>query len=154
MFDFDNIKNLIVGTGTILVAYFAPIQDMIFCIFFVFLLNFMTGLISGIRISNEKFNLRKFFRCIIESLVYYSLVAAIFVVGDHMDNKEGALQCITGITYAIIYFYTVNGLRNLHLLMPQSKGLGFIYYVVSLEGVKRIPYLENYMKKEGTDGKY
>lgn len=154
MFDFDNIKNLIVGTGTILAAYFSPIQDMIFCIFFVFLLNFLTGLISGIRINEEKFNLKKFFRCVIESLIYYSLVAIIFIVGDHMDNQDGALQCITGITYAIIYFYAVNGLRNLHMLMPHSKGLGFIYYVVSLEGIKRIPYLDSYIKKGETDGKY
>lgn len=152
MFDFENIKNLFVGTVTVLAAYFAPIQNMIFCILFVFLLNFLVGLISGIRVNDEKFSLKKFFRCIVESMVYYLLVAAIFVVGDHMQNQGGALQCITGITYAIIYFYAVNGLRNLHLLMPQSKGLGFIYYVVSLEGIKRIPYLDDYLKKGGQNG--
>ena len=145
---FDTIRNLLITISSILIGYFAPLKDVVFVIFFVFLLNCVFGLIAGVGVQGEKFSLKKFFRCIMETLVFYIIVLSVYLVGEKMGNPEGAIQCISGLVYAIIYFYFVNILRNSHKLLPKSKGIKFMYYVLSFEIIKKIPYLQEYQEKE------
>ena len=143
---FDTIKNLLITITSVLIGYFAPLKDIVFVIFFVFLLNCIFGLIAGVGVQGERFSLKKFFRCILETLVFYVIVLSIYLVGEKMGNSEGAVQCISGVVYAIIYFYAVNILRNAHKLLPKSKGLKFLYYVLSFEIIKKIPYLQQFQE--------
>ena len=144
----DTIKNLIVTVISLLAGYFAPLKDIIFVIFFVFLLNCFFGLFAGVGVQNEKFNLKKFFRCIMETLVFYVIVLSIYLVGEKMGNESGALQCISGVVYAIIYFYAVNILRNIHVLLPRNRWVKFLFYVLSFEIIKKIPYLQQFQEKK------
>ena len=144
---FDTIKNLLITIASVVIGYFAPLKDIVFVIFFVFLLNCLFGLIAGVGVQGEKFSLKKFFRCIMETLVFYIIVLSIYLVGEKMGNPSGAIQCISGVVYAIIYFYFVNILRNAHKLLPKSKGIKFIFYVLSFEIIKKIPYLQQYQEK-------
>lgn len=144
---FDTIRNLLITISSILIGYFAPLKDVVFVIFFVFLLNCVFGLIAGVGVQGEKFSLKKFFRCIMETLVFYIIVLSVYLVGEKMGNPEGAIQCISGLVYAIIYFYFVNILRNANKLLPKSKGIKFMYYVLSFEIIKKIPYLQEYQEK-------
>ena len=145
---FDTIRNLFATIASVLVGYFAPIKDVVFVIFFIFLLNCLFGLLAGVTVEGERFNLKKFFRCIMETLVFYVIVLSIYLVGEKMGNQPGALQCISGVAYAIIYFYAVNILRNAHKLLPKSKGIKFLYYVLSFEVIKKIPYVQEYLENE------
>lgn len=142
----DTIRNLIVTIASVVVGYFAPLRDVVFVIFFIFLLNCIFGLVAGVGVQGERFSIRKFFRCILETLVFYVIVLSIYVVGEKMGNPSGALQCISGVVYAIIYFYSVNILRNCHKLFPTSKGIKFMYYVLSFEVIRKIPYLAQYQE--------
>ena len=94
---------------------------------------------------------KKAFRCIIEAMVFFLLIAAIYFIGDHKGNPDGALQCVSFITYSIFYFYGVNILRNLKLMATSGtafyKVVSFLYYVVSVEFIKHIPFLTNYQKE-------
>lgn len=145
----NTIRNLIVTIFSVVIGYFAPLKDIIFVIFFVFLLNCLFGLVAGIGVENERFNLKKFFRCILETAVFYVIVLSIYLIGEKMGNPSGALQCISGVVYAIIYFYSVNILRNAHKLLPKSKVIKFLYYVLSFEVIKKIPYLKQYQENAG-----
>lgn len=145
---FDTVKNLIITIVSVLIGYFAPLKDIVFVIFFIFLLNCIFGLLAGVGVENEKFNLKKFFRCIMETLIFYVIVLSIFVIGEKMGNLSGALQCISGVVYAIIYFYAVNILRNTHKLLPKSRVIKFLFYVLSFEVIKKIPYLQQYQEKK------
>ena len=142
---FNTIKNLIISITSLLIGYFAPLKNIVFVIFFVFLLNCIFGLIAGVGVQGEKFSLKKFFRCIMETMVFYVIVLSVYLVGEKMGNASGALQCISGVVYAILYFYTVNILRNIHKLLPKSKSIKFLFYVLSFEVIKKIPYLQQYM---------
>ena len=137
-------RNAIVTLLSVTLAYFAPISDMVFVIFYLFLFNMLAGMIAGMVVNDESFKLRKFFHCILETFVLYVIVLSVFCLGEKMHNTDGAMQCISGIVYAIVYFYSVNILRNLKLLLPDSRPISFLYYVVSFEIVKRIPYLQNF----------
>ena len=144
----NTIRNLVITIFSVLVGYFAPLKDIVFVIFFIFLLNCLFGLLAGVGIQGEKFSLKKFFRCIVETLVFYVIVLSIYVIGEKMGNPDGAIQCISGVVYAIIYFYSVNILRNSHTLIPKSKVLQFLYYVLSFEVIKKIPYLQQFQEKK------
>ena len=147
---YDTLRNLIITITSVLVGYFAPLKDVVFVIFFVFLLNCLFGLVAGVGVQGEKFSLKKFFRCIMETLVFYVIVLSIYLVGEKMGNPDGAIQCISGVVYAIIYFYFVNILRNAHKLLPKSKGIKFLFYVLSFEMIKKIPYLQHYQEHAET----
>lgn len=144
----DNIlngtKNILATLFSVAMAYFAPIQDMVFTIFFLFLVNCIVGMITGMLVEKEGFRLRKFVHCIAETLAFYLIVVCLFVVGRNMDNMNGAMQAIGGVIYSIIYFYSVNVLRNLTYIFPESRTLIFLYWMVSIEFIKKIPALQRF----------
>lgn len=143
-----SIRNLLASVFSVMFAYFAPIQNMVFVIFFVFAINCTAGMIAGIVAKHERFNLKKFFHCMLETFVFYIIVLSVFTIGEKMRNLDGAIQCITGVVYAILYFYGVNTLRNINMLFPESKVIRFLYYVLSFEVVKKIPYMQQFVNKE------
>lgn len=144
----ENNNSLLGTVIASLVAYLSPIGNMVFCLTFVFILNFIVGLISGMRLEKEAFNFRKFLICMLENMVYYVTVSSVFTIGEKMGNMDGALQCVSVITYSIIYFYAANLFRNLHKLFPNAKPIEFIYYVICFEFVKHIPYMDNFLKEK------
>ena len=146
---FTPLKSVLVTALCAVGAFFAPIANLIFAIFIIFLLNCIAGLVADIAISRKKFDLKKFFHCLFETMVFYVIIMAIYVIGDKLLNMEGAIQCSTVIVYAILYFYSVNILRNCHLLFPDSKTLKFLYFVMSFEIIKKIPYMERFKENEG-----
>ena len=141
---FNGIKNCIVMIISFLMSYFAPIEDLVFTIFFIFLVNCVVGMISGIVVSGEGFSFKKFTRCLFETFAFYAIVVCAFVIGKHVGNMDGAMHVIGGVVYAIIYFSGVNILRNLTLLFPDSKTLLFLYWIVSFECLKKIPILKRF----------
>ena len=150
---YTSIRNLLASVFSVMFAYFAPIQNMVFVIFFVFAINCMAGMIARIVAKHERFNLKKFFHCMLETFVFYVIVLSVFTIGEKMRNLDGAIQCITGVVYAILYFYGVNTLRNLNILFPESKVIRFLFYVLSFEVVKKIPYMQQFINKEKEGGK-
>ena len=150
---YTSIRNLLASVFSVMFAYFAPIQNMVFVIFFVFAINCMAGMIAGIVAKHERFNLKKFFHCMLETFVFYDIVPSVFTIGQKMRNLDGAIQCITGVVYAILYFYGVKTLRNLNILFPESKVIRFLFYVLSFEVVKKIPYMQQFINKEKEGGK-
>lgn len=146
----DYIKNLIVGLITSLAAYLNPIHGEMQSLLYVFALNFLCGLIAGLLINKESFSFKKAWKCVVETTVLFVLICAIYFIGEHKGNAQGALQCVSFITYSVFYFYGVNILKNLKLILPTGsnawKVIAFLYYVVSVEFVKKVPYLTNYLK--------
>ena len=74
----DYMKNLFVGLLTGLAAYLNPISGDIKSLVALFFFNFLFGLAAGLLANNESFSLKKAFRCIIEAMVFFLLVAAIY----------------------------------------------------------------------------
>lgn len=148
----ETIKAAIVGAFSALAAYLSPISSVLFSILYVFLLNFAFGYLSGLA-KGESFSLRKAFTAVKEASIFFLVVASVYIIGEKMGDNKGALQCITAVTYAITYFYAVNIFKNLSKLFPSSRGISFLYYVLSMEFIKKIPFMENFVKQEKADGK-
>ena len=132
-------------------AYLNPISGEIKSLIAVFALNFICGLLTALLINHESFSFKKAWRCIVEATIFFVLVSCIYFIGEHKGNPEGALQCVSFITYSVFYFYGVNILRNIKEILPNSsngyKVVAFLHYVLSVEFIKNIPYLTNYLQK-------
>lgn len=128
----------------------APIHDILIACMLVFAINFVAGVSAGVFKQHEGFAFKKAFNCILEGMVISSLIAFVLIIGDKIDNHEGAMSAISIIVYALIYFYGVNTLKNLTRIFPKSKLFDFLYYVLSFEVIKNLPYLENYRNHKNT----
>lgn len=143
----DNIRSLVGCIVSAVFAYFAPVESIFLGVAWVFVVNFVFGLLNGIVVKNEIFSFRKAFSCFVEAMVLYVLMSTIFLVGDRVGNQDGAMQCITAVVYALIYFYAVNILRNIKGLFPGNKTIRFLYWILSVEFVKEIPFVGEYLSK-------
>lgn len=145
----DYIKGLVVGFITSVAAYLNPISGEIQGLIALFAINFMAGLVADILIEKDGFSFKKAFHCITEATAFFALICTIYYIGEHKGNAAGALQCISFITYSILWFYGVNILKNLKQIFKPAtvagKVFNFLYYVLSVEFLKKIPYLENYL---------
>lgn len=147
----ENFKALVVCVFTGLMAYLNPISGDLISMLVIFLLNFCFGLLAAIIVNDEEFKFKKAFRCVSEATIFFLLVCAIFFIGKQKGNIDGALQCVSFVSYSVFYFYGVNMLRNLKLLFPNSRAIAFLYDILSIEFAKKIPGLNNYLGKEVSD---
>lgn len=146
---FEQIKSFIVGIVMAVLAYLKPIEGELWSLFLVFFLNFVFGYLSGMIAKGEDFSIRKAFRCIGEAAVFFILCTAIYAIGRLKGQMTGAVQCVSFITYTIIYFYSTNVLKNLKLVFREGTApwsvVSFLYYVLRFEFIKRIPLLNDYL---------
>ena len=105
--------------------------------------------------NNEDFNFKKALRCIGEAAVFFVLCMAVYAVGKFKGQHQGAIQCVSFITYAIMYFYSLNILKNCKKIFKEETApwfvVSFLYYILRFKFVEKIPYLEDYLnvaKKE------
>ena len=73
------IRNVITSLIGITLAYIAPIKDMVFVMFLLFVLNMVMWLVAGIVVNNEKFKFKKFFHCLLE--IFFLDVLSLFFLG-------------------------------------------------------------------------
>ena len=153
----DYLRNLIIGLITSITAYLSPIDGEMKSLLIIFSLNFLFGLLAGLLIDKEGFSFKKAWKCVIEATIIFVLICSIYFIGREKGNPEGALQCVSFVSYSVLYFYSVNILKNLkNLAPPQSicyRAVAFLYYVVSVEFVKKIPYLPQYLKVNQDESK-
>lgn len=147
---FDDIRALFVGVISAIISFFSPITDYVFALTIVFFANFWAGLITDI-ISGNNFSFKKFKSCIIETTVYFLLIFGIYSVGHFTHKPEGAIQCASGVMFVIIYYYATNIFRNLTILIPNSKPISLIYYVLSFEILQKYPILKRFSEKVEKD---
>jgi len=99
-------------------------------------------------IRHQAFNFRKAFSCLREASVFLLLLASIYFIGDHLAAKAEALQAISTIAYALIYFYSVNIFKNLRQIFPESKPIAILYDLLSIEILSKLPRNINFQKKD------
>lgn len=148
----EQVRNGLAGILMAILAYLRPIEGELWSLFLIFFLNFVFGYLSGMLAGGEDFDLKKAFRCVGEAAVFFVLCTSIYAIGRLKGQDEGALQCVSFITYTIIYFYTTNVLKNLTKIFRQDTApwlvVGFFYYILRFKFIDKIPYLTEYINKQ------
>ena len=145
----EQIKNIFVGIALAVMAFLRPIEGELDSLVVVFFLNFLFGYLSGMIADHEDFNIKKALRCGAEATVFFVLCCAIFTIGKMKEQTQGALQCVSFITYVIVYFYTLNVLKNLKKIFRPGttpwQVVAFLYYFLRCKFIERIPGLREYL---------
>ena len=149
----DEIKGVIAGIFIAMLSYFAPLKGELSILMAIFSLNFAAGYFVDILVNNGHFSFIKSWHAVEEVAVFVIIVATLYYIGEHKKRGPEALACVSFVTYSVVYFYSLNILRNLkQLFVPGSVGgnvVSFLYYVMSFEAIKKIPFLSNYVNNIG-----
>lgn len=143
----DSLRTVIVVITTGVLSYFKPISGEIQALIILFTFNFLAGLLAGLLVDNDKFRFKKAFRCIFEATCLVVFISAMYSIGEMKGEQELVLQGISYVSYVVIWFYLQNILRNMKMLFKTGAAhniFAFLYYVISVEFIKRIPFLAQY----------
>ena len=140
-----------------ILAYLHPISGNVFAMTYLLFANLIVGLIASLMVEGERFSWRKFGWCGVEALIFFLLVASIYVIGYAQGNPHEAMQCVSIVVYAMCYFYGTRILRNLRSMFPRNSVawhvINFIYEALTLELMRRIPILGEYIKNHKQEKK-
>jgi hypothetical protein len=145
------IKGAIMAVLTALGGFFLPITDFMVAILILLGINFLSGWIED-ELHGEGWKWRKAFKTFYECLVMVGIGAFIFVIGHFMHKQDAAIQCLSAIYMAAIWFFSVNILNNWKKILPEETTLhrfvSFLHFVISMKFVEKIPYLKDFLTKE------
>lgn len=146
-----DIKGLLIAILTALGGFFMPITDFILAILILLGVNFLSGWIED-ELHAEGWKWNKAFKAFYECCVLCGIGAFIFVIGHFMHREEAAIQCLSAIYLAGIWFYSVNILNNWKKILPEKttihRFVSFLHFIVSMQFVEKIPYLKAFLTQE------
>ena len=147
----DQIKAVLLMVYSALSGFFLPIHDFIVAILILLGMNFVSGWIED-SLHADGWKWKKAFRTMLECCVLCGIGAFVFVIGHYMHQQNGALQCLTGIYAAAIWFYCINILNNWKKILIKDTTLyrfiNFLHWLVSMKFVEKIPYLSEFINHE------
>lgn len=136
------------GLITSVLLYFMPLQGLVIAISIAFTANFIFGILTGLLVQKETVSFKKAFIAFCEVAVYMVILTQFYTIGDKMKSPDTVFKMVSMLTWAWITFYSANLSKNLKRLFPHSRGFNFLFYVLNLEFIKRIPYLKKFEEYE------
>ncbi len=132
------------------VSLLFPIRDFMIAMIIVFSLNYLFGWLAGMA-HGEDWSLKKSMVFFYHCTIFFVLSASLFITGHFMHNDGETLGVVKALCGIAIWFYATNIARNWQLMLVEGttmyKIAGFVYYVLTLKMVDKIPYLGEYLKK-------
>jgi hypothetical protein len=144
----DTVKLTAVTAISSLFAYLEPLHGAMFVLVFVFFADMLIAIFTDLCINGKKFSPKKFLTAFFYVAVYLSIMASVYIIGERMGDGPESLFVDKATTYIFIYFYIVNIFKNLRLILPENRPIEFIEFSIGLEFVKRIPNLNEWMRRE------
>lgn len=146
----EDIKFAICSIVSGMLSLLVPIKDFMAAMVIVFSLNYVFGWIAGM-VNGEKWSFKKSMVFFYHCTIFFVLTAALFVTGHFMHNDGETLGVVKALCGIAIWFYACNIARNWHVMCIEGTTMykisGFIYYILTLKMVDKVPYLSEYLKK-------
>ena len=146
----DVIKCSIVSIVSAILTFLDPIVNNLTAMLVLFTTNVIFGILADV-VNGGKWNKRKMADAGVAAFLFFALVCVIYTIGKLINNMNGSLHCVVFICYVLFWYYGTNIVRNMKHIVRQGSlayfALDFIYDVLSLEMVKHIPFLQNYLAR-------
>ena len=111
----NELKAVLLIIFSALGSFFMPITDYMIAILMLLGVNFLSGWIED-ELHGKGWKWKKAFKTFYECFVMVAIGACLFVIGHYMHKDASAIQCLSVIYFAAIWFYSVNILNNcLHI---------------------------------------
>lgn len=144
----NDIKTFIIAIVSGVLALLSPIKDFMHAMICLFLVNFLFGVVADY-CNGGKWSMKKAMVFFYHVAVFFLIASCVFFIGHFLHNENEALYCVKTLCLVALWFYTINILKNLRLILvphtPMHALVNFLYYVVSLKLVHKIPYLSDYI---------
>ena len=76
-----------------------------------------------------------------------------FWIGVMMDiSEDNAKAFVSWITWAMIWFYGTNVLKNMGKVFPDNKVIAFLYWVAAVKFISKVNFLDEYNKTKNKKG--
>lgn len=145
-----------VGILSAVMAFLSPIEGDVYSMGFLFVGNFFFGLTADI-LNGGHWEKGKAWNAFKEAGLFFVFVFFIFGIGILKGNPSGAQQCVSFVSYSLIYFYGTNICRNLCRIFREGSTAHnvaqWLYWLLSVEFIKQIPFMQEYfdhkMRKKG-----
>lgn len=135
------MKGVFAGSCTFVASQLYPIHDYLMIIMLFAAINTFWGWHA----DSMGWSFKKAFKAFYYLAGYIGLLILIFVLGlwTHMDDLT-INQYVSWVTYALLYFYGVNILRNWHHKQPDNKPIAFFYWVVTFKIVEKVKHMKEF----------
>lgn len=152
----DRIRDIVVSVVLAVLAYLKPIEGELTSLMIIFFLNFVFGYLSDMIANGQDFSLKKAVVCIGHATAFFVLCAAVYIIGRLKGQMSGSIQCVSFISYLVLWFYGLNILRNLKLIFKQGTPpwyvVSVLYYILRFKFVDKVPYLASYLNLSNEKG--
>lgn len=149
----EDVKFVICSVVSGVLGLLVPIKDFMIAMIIVFSLNYLFGWIAGM-VHGESWSFKKSMVFFYHCTLFFVLTSALFVTGHFMHNEGETLGVVKALCGIAIWFYATNIARNWQVMLVEGttmhKVAGFVYYILTLKMVDKIPYLSEYLKKGNT----
>lgn len=136
----NDIRSIIIAITGAFVALLSPIQDFMFGMLVLFVVNFVFGWLAAI-FNGEEWSWRKAGMCFVYCLIFFATAASMFIVGHFMHTEQQALACVKYVCFAAIYLFGTNIVRNWRHLCTEGstwhKLTSLLYYVLTVKFVEK-----------------
>lgn len=147
----DQIKAVTLMVLSALSGFFMPISDLVVAILILLGVNFLSGWIED-SLHADGWKWKKAFKAFTECFFLCGIGAFVFAMGHFMHKADASVQCLTAIYFAAIWFYVINILNNWRKILIEGttihRFVSFLYFVVSMKFVEKIPFLSEFINKE------
>lgn len=138
-------KTLLVAFMSMVLDFFFPIKNFLHVIAILAIINIFFGLAA----DKWDFEFKKAFKAIVYLLGYLLLLLCSFGLGLLMEEAADDIKAFSKyITWVMVYFYSINILRNWSKWQPENMVIKFLYWVLSFKVVDKIKFLGEFLKKE------
>lgn len=150
------LKGFLIAAWAAVISFFLPIGDFIVAMILLFVTNSVFGLLADI-VHGKGWNRRKAVHFFLYCLVFFAIALCIFTIGHLLHARDEAVQGVKYLCVVSVWFFGVNIMRNWMQITPEGSTFHrlahFIYYLLSMEFVERIPYLRQFMDDTATADK-
>lgn len=149
------IKSFMIAAMSAVLSFFMPIGDFIVGMIVLFIVNFVFGLLADI-VHGKGWDKKKANTFFLYCLVFFAIALFIFTIGHLLHAHDEAIQGVKYLCVVSLWFFGVNISRNWMQITPEGstfhKLAHFIYYILSMQIVERIPFLSNFIREEKNNG--
>lgn len=130
---------------TSIFIYFEPIHTLWIVVGVAWGVNFFMGRWAGVR-EGEEFSLQKAMNTMREAVIYLLATSLFFFLGERMEDEKFVLNGLNVLTWAFLYYYSTNILKNAHRICPDSEPLAYAYWVMSMAFMRKLPFYQEFKK--------
>jgi phage-related holin len=146
------MKYLLFLAGCI-ATYFEPVRALLMLVTGLFVIDFITGVLKSHKLNRTwALKSKKLRWSFVKMLVYLAIMVLTFAVCEMMSlGIDTGLMVVKIEVWCIVYIEGLSIIENLLILFPGDRFLKFLHYLLSVEFLKYVPVLSNFLKEKEED---